>query len=135
MEWKTFLKDKDIKVTRGRLALLEILEDLNRGISAEDLREECKNRGVDLNLSTIYRSLELFDEKNIVKKVRIGDIPFVYSIKKEPHNHTVKCNICNKSIQVPCPMEEIEELIKMKAGFSLTEHKLEMKGICEDCKK
>ena len=31
-------------------------------------------------------------------------------------------------------MEEIEEVIKAQAGFSLTEHKLELKGVCDECR-
>ncbi|ATD54581.1 Fur family transcriptional regulator [Clostridium chauvoei] len=135
MEWTTFLKDRDIKVTKGRIALLNILENSESGLTADDLYEECKKQGKNLNLSTIYRSLELFEEKNVIKKTVLTDGPAVYSMKKESHEHILKCNICHKSVRVPCPIEQIEEIIKKQVGFSLTEHKLEMKGICDKCKK
>lgn len=36
---------------------------------------------------------------------------------------------------MPCPIGQIEELIKRQTGFTLTEHNIEIKGICEACKK
>lgn len=135
MNHELYLRNKGIKVTKGRVTLLEILKSLDRGLSAEELYDKCKNRGLEINLSTIYRSLELFEKENIVKKLRIGDAPYIYSIKKDGHSHILQCDICDKEVKFPCPMEELEELIKEKVGFNLIEHKLELRGICEECKK
>ncbi|AYE33484.1 Fur family transcriptional regulator [Clostridium septicum] len=134
MEWKTFLKEKEIKVTKGRVALLNILESSDSGLSADDLYDECKRQGVNLNLSTIYRSLELFEENGVIKRIAVGNGPSIYAMKKESHEHILKCDICNRLVKIPCPIDQIEEIIKKEVGFSLTEHKLELKGICDICK-
>lgn len=135
MKWESFLKNKKIKVTRGRISLLNIIESSNKGLSAEELYYQCKKSGENLNLSTIYRSLELFEENKIIKKISVGDGPSLYMMKSNEHNHTLQCDVCNKEVVVPCPMEQIEEIIKLQVGFSLIEHKLELKGICDKCKK
>lgn len=135
MDWKSYLKKNGIKVTKARIALLNILEKVSKGISAENLYEECKNQGVNINLSTIYRFLELFEERKLINKVSLGEGPFIYSLNKNKHNHTVECDVCHKEIAFPCPIQHIEELLKAQVGFTLKEHKLEMKGVCEDCKE
>ncbi|ASW43159.1 Fur family transcriptional regulator [Clostridium isatidis] len=133
MSWERYLKDNNIRITSGRIAILNILKSSNKGLSAENIYDLCKKQYENLNLSTIYRTLELFEEKEIIKKINI-DGPALYVLKKEGHKHLLKCDLCNKSVEIQCPMEEIEEIIKAQAGFSLTEHKLELKGVCEECK-
>lgn len=135
MEWNEYLRKNSIKVTKARIALLNILENSNKGISAENLYEECKNNDIEVNLSTIYRCLELFEEKNLINKVSLGEGPFIYSLKKHKHNHVVECDVCHKEIDFPCPIQHIEELLKAQVGFTLKAHKLEMKGVCEECEE
>ncbi|PWX27046.1 transcriptional repressor, partial [Clostridium perfringens] len=35
--------------------------------------------------------------------------------------------------EVPCPMQQIEELLRNQTGFKVKEHNLTLKGICEEC--
>lgn len=134
MSWESYLRENGIRVTVGRISILNIIESSNKGLSAENIYYECKNQNENVNLSTVYRTLELLEENDIIKKINI-DGPAIYVPKKESHKHTLKCDLCSKCVEIPCPMEEIEEVIKAKVGFSLTEHKLELSGICGECKK
>ncbi|MBQ6819886.1 MAG: transcriptional repressor [Clostridium sp.] len=133
MIWENYLKEEGIRITAGRISILNIIEASDKGLSAESIYNECKNQNNNLNLSTIYRTLELLEEKDVIKKINI-DGHAIYILKKEGHKHILECDICHKCVEIPCPMEEIEEAIKAKVGFSLTEHKLELNGICDSCK-
>ena len=133
MIWENYLKQNGIRITSGRISILKIIEDSDKGLSAESIYYECKKNDNNLNLSTVYRTLELLEEKDIIKKINI-DGPAIYVLKKENHKHILQCDVCNKKVEIPCPMEEIEEAIKAKVGFSLTKHKLELNGICDKCK-
>ncbi|WP_300379559.1 Fur family transcriptional regulator [Clostridium sp.] len=133
MSWENYLKDNGIRITNGRISILNIIESSTKGLAADKIYSECKKNNKNINLSTIYRTLEMLEEKNILKKINI-DGPAIFVLKKEAHMHTLRCDMCNKSVEIQCPMEEIEESIKTQAGFSLTEHKLELKGICDKCK-
>ena len=133
MIWENYLKQYGIRITSGRISILKIIEDSDKGLSAESIYYECKKNDNNLNLSTVYRTLELLEEKDIIKKINI-DGPAIYVLKKENHKHILQCDVCNKKVEIPCPMEEIEEAIKAKVGFSLTKHKLELNGICDKCK-
>jgi len=46
----------------------------------------------------------------------------------------LQCKLCHKEIEIECPMQQVEELIKNKTGFSSIEHQLKIEGICEECK-
>lgn len=134
MTLENYLKEKGIRVTVGRILILNIIQTSDRGLSAESIYTECKKQNNNLNLSTIYRTLDLLEEKDVIKKINI-DGPAIYVLRKEYHKHILQCDVCHKCVEIPCPMEEIEEAIKAKVGFSLTKHKLELNGICDECKK
>ena len=71
MNWEVFLKENGIRITNGRILILKIIESSTKGLTAEQIYEMCKDKNENLNLSTIYRSVELFEEKGIVKKINI----------------------------------------------------------------
>lgn len=133
MIWENYLKENGIRVTQGRISILQIIESSDKGLSAESLYYECRKKDNNLNLSTVYRTLDLLEGNNIIKKINI-DGPAIYVLKKESHKHILQCDVCQRQVEIPCPMEEIEEAIKNKVGFSLTKHKLELNGICDKCK-
>lgn len=135
MELQDFLKKYNIKVTKGRLSILNILLSESDAVSVDYIYEKCLEEGHAIDLSTVYRTMEIFESKNIVDKFSLGDGKYNYKIKKEVHKHTLECSLCHKEVEIDCPMVQIEELIKNKTGFTLMEHKLSIKGICEDCKK
>jgi Fe2+ or Zn2+ uptake regulation protein len=135
MELEVYLKKCNIKVTRGRLNILHILLNNEDAVSVDYIYEECKKRGLSIDLSTVYRTMEILESKNIVDKFNLGEGKYNYKIKKEVHKHTLECSLCHKEVEIDCPMVQIEQLIKNKTGFTLMEHELKIKGICEDCKK
>jgi Fe2+ or Zn2+ uptake regulation protein len=129
-----YLNEKGIKVTKSRIAIYEILSDNDSSISADFIYDKCRNIGMDINLSTVYRTLEIFEEKDIIEKFDLGNGKYSFTIRKNKHMHKLECSKCHKQIEVPCPMQQVEELLKNQTGFVLTEHKLMLKGICEECK-
>ncbi|MGN0143665.1 MAG: Fur family transcriptional regulator [Clostridium sp.] len=135
MESQEFLKSKNIKVTKGRLEILDILKKSESSLSAEKIYLMSRERNININLSTVYRTLELFEEKHIVAKIALTDGVFAYKLMKKTHRHYLRCDVCHKEIEIPCPMSQIEELVQNETGFTLTEHDLIMKGVCKDCKK
>lgn len=135
MKIQDFLRSKELKITRGRIKVLEILSTSNKGITADYIFEECKRLGVPINLSTVYRCLESFEDKYIIEKFPLKDGVSVYKLKGEEHKHLLKCNICKKEVEISCPMKQFEEIVQAETGFTLTEHNLMMKGVCDNCKE
>ena len=133
MDVKLYLKEKNIKVTKGRIFIMNTLEAVEKPINAECIFEKCKTEGVEIDLSTVYRTLEMLEIKGIIEKFDLGDGKYNYIIKDKSHNHTLQCAICHKNVIIDCPMIQIQEIIKSKTGFKLLEHDLKLKGICNEC--
>lgn len=134
MESNDFLKSKDIKVTKGRIEILYILKNAENSLSAEKIHQISREKKININLSTVYRTLELFEEKQITEKIALTDGVFAYKLKRKTHRHHLRCDVCHKEIDIPCPMSQIEEMVQSETGFTLTEHDLIMKGVCKECK-
>lgn len=132
MEIREVLKLKNIKVTKGRVLIYDLLLNTEENLTVDEIYQECKKEE-DLNLSTVYRTLELFEKHEMVDKIFTADGTGTYTIKRHKHNHIVECSLCHKEIEVACPMNQIEKLLKDQTGFKLTEHKLQLKGLCKDC--
>lgn len=135
MDVKLYLKDKNIKITKGRVCILNILMDIEGAQSADYIYEKCIEKGELIDLSTVYRTLELLEEKNIIDKFDLGDGRYNFILKENPHKHILQCEMCHKKIEIDCPMQQIQEIIKSKTGFTLLEHDLQLKGVCDECNK
>lgn len=135
MESKEILKKNGIKITQGRIEILNILKDSENSLSAEKIYQISKNNNININLSTVYRTLELFEEKELTEKITLNDGVFSYKLKRNTHRHHLECDICHKEVEIPCPMLQIQEMVQNSTGFTLTDHDLVMKGVCKDCKK
>lgn len=134
MSFEEVLKNNNLKITKGRKTILEILTEADKSLGVEAILKECKEKGVNINLSTVYRALEIFEKKGVVDRFTVNDGIASYKLKGKEHKHMLQCSICNKRVEVPCPMKQVEEMVETETGFLLTEHNLIMKGVCEECR-
>jgi Fe2+ or Zn2+ uptake regulation protein len=135
MNLEAYLRECNIKITKGRLNILQILFNNEDAVSVDYIYEQLRRNGLTTDLSTVYRTMDILENKNIVDKLDLGDGKYNYKIKKEVHKHTLQCSLCHKEIEIECPMVQIEQIIKNRTGFTLMEHELKIKGICEECKE
>lgn len=133
MDYSNLLKNNNLKVTKGRIEILKILFQYKKDLTADFIYLETKKRGVEMNQSTVYRALEVFEAKNIVDKYPLKDGVFAYDLVEDAHKHLLKCSICHKEIEIPCPMRQLSALVKSETGFTLNEHDLVLEGVCEEC--
>src|SRR3989338_6036144 len=94
---ETILRQKQLKATPGRLAMLKCLAANRRPISAETIHARLKQR---VDLVTIYRNLETFERAGIVFRETIGKTDCFY-LADTPHHHIV-CRSCEAVVCVPC---------------------------------
>lgn len=133
MNINNLLKEKNLKVTKNRRIILEALQNIADPVSAEELFDKLK-ADYDVDLSTIYRNLNILEEKNLLlKSTNLYGINY-YQINNSKHKHFITCNICQKKFTIEnCPVHDLEESIQEETGFILNGHNFEFTGICPDC--
>ncbi|MBC7385431.1 MAG: transcriptional repressor [Cryobacterium sp.] len=136
------LKAKGFRRTKPRAAVLQALASGHGPFSAEDIfRVLSKKKSAPIDLVTVYRNLQGFQEAGIARVIDLGDQIARYELSLDPghHHHHVTCRSCRKTLPLDdCFLEEIEGRIARVVaakGFSEVEHRLEFLGICDACSR
>lgn len=126
-----------IKWTKQRKDVYEVLLQATEPLSAVQIYNHIDKTDKSGNyaVSTIYRILAAFEEKNLVNKTNwMGDGTVVYELNRGGHTHYAVCLECHKRIPLPsCPFAHMH-LDQETDDFTITSHKLELYGYCKECK-
>ena len=75
--FKNLLKEKGLKMTRQRLVVLEALADCpQQHLTAEEIYERVKAANPDIGLATVYRTVQLLVELDLIERINL-DVGFV----------------------------------------------------------
>lgn len=123
-----------IRQTKPRKQVLSVLEKAEQPISAVEIQSRAEKDGDKIWLSTIYRILELFVERDIVIKSTLLDQDMaVYGLNRYEHKHYAICVGCHKIVAMNnCPMADFDPSLK-DSRFRVIGHKIEIYGYCKDC--
>lgn len=86
--------------------------------------------------ATVYRTVKLLAESGIAESLDFGDgvTRFECRYNKQHHDHLV-CVRCNMKIEVVEErIEDLQESLAQKHGFTLNRHKMILYGICARCR-
>lgn len=123
------------RTTRQKQLIFSILQDAAEPLTAGDIFARARQRQPTLAKSTVYRNLEAMQERGEVTKERLenGETLFLL-VDTHPHRHYMICKDCNAMLDLPaCPMEKLEKELAGTAGFTVTEHVLQLYGYCRSC--
>lgn len=90
------LKEKGLKITPQRLVVMEAIFQLNNHPSAENIIEYVKEKFPNISVATVYKVLDIFVEKGILKKVKTDKDVMRYEGYLERHHHL----FCDKTHQI-----------------------------------
>jgi Fur family ferric uptake transcriptional regulator len=131
-----FLKKKNLKLTNQREEIINIFFKTNRHLSVEDLYDIVKKKAPHIGQATVFRTLKLLCEAGLAGEVDFGDkkIRYEHEFGHQHHDHLV-CVKCNKFIEVIEPkIEKLQDALCKKFSFSPQRHRLEIFGICRECR-
>lgn len=141
--FKKLLKANGLKVTTQRIAILEVLEDRpNEHLTAEEIYECVKGKYPEIGLATVYRTIQLLSELNLIDKLNLDDGFVRYEIGKQGngvtshHHHHLICLSCGKVLTFQDDLlETLEQKIQSTMNFQIEDHEVKFYGYCEDCQK
>lgn len=129
------LEKRGLKYTYERKQILDEVLHLKEHFDADSLYERFKKKGLRISRDTVYRTLPLLLESNVIQKsAGAGKREFFERIGTKGHHDHMICIECGKIIEFQC--EEIEKLQERKAaeyGFQLAFHDHRLFGTCKDC--
>ena len=136
------LREKGLKVTHQRLLILSVLEQ-NSGshMAAEDIYGLVTEEHPEIGLATVYRTLQLLWDMQLVDRISLDDGCVRYEIGEpglgegKHHHHHLICKTCGKVLPFYDDLlEELERRIEDETGFHVLDHELKFYGQCRECR-
>ncbi len=135
---KVFLKQlrqRGFRLTPQREMVLEVMHQVEGLATAEEIHDRVQALSSCVDISTIYRTLELLQEFQLVAIIDLGDGQRRYELLgvHGPHAHLL-CRSCGKLTGVE--QEEIQPLsdhLREGHGFEVDSGSLIIPGLCREC--
>ena len=131
------LKDAGLKITLPRIKILQILEKAEiHHVSAEDVYKLLLANGEEIGLATVYRVLTQFEQAGLVVRHNFEGGHSVFELASDKHHDHIVCVRCGKVEEFnDVEIERRQEEVARSMGYELTDHHLNMYGLCPECAK
>lgn len=134
------LTARNLQYTEGRRHLIKAFAAAAGPQSAEELHRRLKRK---VSLPSLYRSLSVMHEAGILSTHYTQERLARFELAEwlTGHHHHLVCTNCNKIYELELSPQEEDSLSRLvkasarKKGFEVTDHILEISGVCAGCRK
>jgi Fe2+ or Zn2+ uptake regulation protein len=126
-----------VRLTAPRRAVVALLEN-RRGehLSAEEVHGALSAEGVTLNLSSVYRTLNLLVALGLVHRIDLSESHAHFGVEQEKQAH-LRCQVCGEVSEVYLAghvgLARRVQALARKRGFELIRFRVEAEGTCRRC--
>jgi Fur family ferric uptake transcriptional regulator len=133
--FKDISKEKKIRLSVPRLLVYQELSSAARSLSLHEIFKSLLKRKRRVGLTSIYRSLDLFESLGIVFKIVKGSNVKYKLCELENHHHHIICKKCGDVVEFNfCEISEWSRKVMESTGYEVTDHQLNFYGFCKACR-
>jgi Fur family ferric uptake transcriptional regulator len=136
--FRHWLRERGLKTTSQRDDIARTFLDSDRHISVEELYAEVKKVNPRVGYATVYRTLRLLKECGLAVERHFNDGEARYEAadtEKHAHDHFI-CERCSRIVEFASfELDALDRRIAKKLGAVITRHRLELYGICRQCRE
>jgi Fur family ferric uptake transcriptional regulator len=129
------IRDRGFRLTPQREMVLSVLHDMEDFVTAEEIYEKVSTLSSAVDISTVYRTLDLLQEFEVVGVVEPGDGQRRYELLgvRGPHIHLV-CRSCGAVVGADSePVLPFAAHFREHYGFEVDLGRLSVLGLCSAC--
>jgi Fur family ferric uptake transcriptional regulator len=132
-DWRAKLRGSGYRLTPQRELILAAVDTLGHA-TPDEVLAEVRKKSSALNVSTVYRNLEVLEELGLVRHAHLSDrAPTYHSVRDHEHFHLV-CRNCHKVVSVePDVLDPLRARLREKFSFEPDVGHLTVFGRCLDC--
>jgi Fur family ferric uptake transcriptional regulator len=128
------LTDKGYRLTPQRLMIVSAIEDSDSHISAEEIYAQVAAKYPQVNISTVYRTLELLKKLGLVIETDFGEGRVRYHPAEKGHHHHLVCTGCGAVIDLDeSSLSSLKVMLLREYKFSADLKHLAIFGRCHKC--
>lgn len=128
------LQKNHYSLTVQRRIILDVLNQNQGHMTAEEVFVEVRKRLSNVSLGTVYRNLDLLVTIGLIEQHKLGTSKALYEIMKPPHYHVI-CEKCGRVDDLNgIHINRLEDEIARITGYQILHHNLNVVGRCPDCR-
>lgn len=121
---------KGLKMTGQRRVISRVLSDADDHPDVEEVHRRASSIDPRISIATVYRTMRLLEEAQVIEKVDLGDGRARYEEAKADHHHHLIDTRNGRIIEFASPeLEALKERIARELGYRIVGHRLEIYGI------
>jgi len=132
-----YLREKGLPITQQREVVAQIVFSSSGHLSVEDIAQRLRQEDERIGKATIYRTLDLLVKSKLVEEHDFGEgfKRYEHRLSRQPvHEHLI-CVECGTVIEFRSDeVQRIEERMLQDHGFTPARHRLEIYGLCQECR-
>src|SRR5438445_2263908 len=132
------LREKGLKSTAQRDDIAKVFFSSDAHVSVDDLYTAVRKANPRVGYATVYRTLKLLKECGLAAERHFDDGQARYEPVEddEQHHDHIICERCGKIVEFASEeLERLQERIGRFLGFVVGRHRIELYGICAECRE
>lgn len=130
------LREIGYRMTPQRRMVVKAIESSDVHISAEEIYARVVAEHPKVNISTVYRTLELLKKLGLIYEICLGEGHIGYHPEEKGHHHHLICRKCSAVIDVSeSVLFPVQATLLQAFNFQADLRHLAISGICEKCGK
>jgi Fur family ferric uptake transcriptional regulator len=132
---KNLFKEKKLSLSHPRLLIYQELSDALGPLTPLEIYQSLLKKKKKIGLTSIYRSLELFESLGMVFRIVKGSSVRYKLCELENHHHHIVCKACGNVVELNfCDISNWSKRVTESTGYQVVDHQLNFFGFCESCK-
>lgn len=129
------LSERGYRLTPQRVMILSAIEDSEHHISAEEIYAQVAAKYPQVNISTVYRTLELLKRLGLIYEIDLGEGRIRYHPEGKGHHHHLVCQKCGAVIDIDeSTLARLKDVLLHRYNFSAQLRHVAIFGLCEHCR-
>src|SRR6059058_3715401 len=133
----TWIASRGLKATRQREVIVDAFFAQAGHLSVDELLHKAKERDPTIGAATVYRTMKILTDAGLASARHFegGQTRYEAALDRHHHDHLI-CTSCGNIIEFENErIEELQDRVAGEHGFTVTHHKLELYGLCRNCKE
>jgi Fur family ferric uptake transcriptional regulator len=129
------LSEQGYRLTPQRMMVLSAIENARNHISAEEIYAQVRAKYRHVNISTVYRTLDLLKSLGLVTETDLGGGRVRYHPMEKGHHHHLVCQDCGRIIDLDeSVLASLKSQLRREYNFDADMKHLGIFGRCGDCR-
>ncbi|HEY0603641.1 MAG TPA: Fur family transcriptional regulator [Herpetosiphonaceae bacterium] len=129
------LRKQGYRLTRQRMLILDLLRSSERHMTADQIYVEVSRHHPEINLATVYRTLQWLHQVGMLRKIDVGKDRLEYEYAHDAEHHHLICKVCGAQTQIDNHViQTLQDHILEHYGFEADPDHVAIFGRCADCR-